>query len=204
MPCATGYGVRIVIRLTVGSPLPCVRTSTRHGVGGFDGRVSRRLEDELCEDALVQSANEFLDALVDGFKVLGRVADGEVAADDLRKASLLGSTTMLRALAGVFHDLTAGGSSSEEIAEFFKSLEPFMDAPVSAESPWVVHVPNEIFSEGSSAPKARRQDLHSPDGDHRRMGAHKAQLARHRIEGVGHTPERPPLCRRIRGGYPTG
>ncbi|MCA1702773.1 MAG: hypothetical protein LC808_05680 [Actinobacteria bacterium] len=47
----------------------------------------------------------------------------------------------------------------EEIAEFFGRLNPFMDVPVQAESPWVTEVPNEIFSEGASAPKARRQDL---------------------------------------------
>ena len=126
---------------------------------GIDGRVSRRLEDELREDALVQSSNEFLDALVDGFTNLGRVADGNVSPDDLRRVSLLGSTTMLRVFAGVFHDLTSAGWSTEDVTEFFKMLDPFMDAPVTTDSPWIEHVPNEIFSEGSSAPKARRQDL---------------------------------------------
>jgi hypothetical protein len=126
---------------------------------GVDGRVGRRLEDELREDALVQLTNGFLDALVDGFHDLGRVADGDVTPEELRRASLLGSTSMLRVLAGVYHDLHATEWDDEDITEFFSRLSPFMDTPVRADSPWVTEVPNEIFSEGSSAPKARRQDL---------------------------------------------
>ena len=126
---------------------------------GVDGRVGRRLEDELREDALVQRSNGFLDALVDGFRDLGRVADGDVTPEELRRVSLLGSTSMFRVLAGVYHDLTSTEWDDEEITEFFSKLSPFMDAPVRADSPWVTEVPNEIFSEGASAPKARRQDL---------------------------------------------
>lgn len=126
---------------------------------GVDGRVGRRLEDELREDALVQLTNGFLDALVDGFSDLARVADGAVTPEDLRRGSLLGSTSMVRVLAGVYHDLNSMQWDDEDITEFFTSLNPFMDAPVRAESPWVTDVPNEIFSEGASAPKARRQDL---------------------------------------------
>jgi hypothetical protein len=126
---------------------------------GVDGRVGRRLEDELREDALVEQTNTFLDALVDGFPSLGRVADGDLTGDELRRVSLLGSTTMLRVLAGVYHDLLAAGWQSEEVADFFAKLDPLMDVPVRAESPWVTDVPGEIFSEGASGPKARRQDL---------------------------------------------
>jgi DNA-sulfur modification-associated len=126
---------------------------------GVDGRVGRRLEDELREDALVQQTNAFLDALVDGFPVLGRVADGGVTPEELRRGSLLGSTSMLRVLAGVYHDLTATEWEDEEIADFYARLNPHMDAPVRPDGPWVMEVPNEIFSEGASAPKARRQDL---------------------------------------------
>ncbi|MCA1702772.1 MAG: hypothetical protein LC808_05675 [Actinobacteria bacterium] len=68
---------------------------------GVDGRVGRRLEDELREDALVELTNGFLDAIVDGFPDLGRVADGNVTPEELRRVSLLGSTSMLRVL-GVF------------------------------------------------------------------------------------------------------
>jgi hypothetical protein len=126
---------------------------------GVDGRVGRRLEDELHEDALVQETNAFLDTLVDGFTDLTRVADEKVAADDLRKVSLLGSASMLRVLAGVYHDLKSSDWEDEDITDFFQKLGPFMDAPVKAESPWVTEVPNEIFSENAFGPRARRQDL---------------------------------------------
>lgn len=126
---------------------------------GVDGRVGRRLEDELREDALVELTNGYLDALVGGFPDLARVADGAVTPEDLRRASLLGSTSMVRVLAGVYHDLNSMEWDGEDITEFFARLNPFMDAPVRADSPWVTDVPNEIFSEGASAPKARRQDL---------------------------------------------
>lgn len=126
---------------------------------GVDGRVGRRLEDELREDALVQQTNAFLDVLLDGFPVVGRLADGGVTPEELRRGSLLGSTSLLRVLAGVYHDLTTTDWDDEEIAEFFARMSPHMDAPVRADGPWVVEVPNEIFSEGAAAPKARRQDL---------------------------------------------
>ncbi len=126
---------------------------------GVDGRVGRRLEDELHEDALVEETNAFLDTLLEGFADLARVADGTVTVDELRKASLLGSTTVQRVLAGVYHDLKAATWDDEEIADFFRQLSPFMDAPVKADSPWVTDVPSEIFSENTSAPRSRRQDL---------------------------------------------
>jgi hypothetical protein len=107
----------------------------------------------------VQETNAFLDTLVDGFTDLTRVADEKVAADDLRKVSLLGSASMLRVLAGVYHDLKSSDWEDEDITDFFQKLGPFMDAPVKAESPWVTEVPNEIFSENAFGPRARRQDL---------------------------------------------
>lgn len=126
---------------------------------GVDGRVGRRLEDELHEDALVEETNAFLDTLLDGFTDLARVADGNVTPEDLRRSSLLGSTSMLRILAGVYHDLKSTKWEDADIAEFFTKLSPYMDAPVKADGPWVSDVPNEIFSEGASAPRSRRQDL---------------------------------------------
>lgn len=126
---------------------------------GVGGRIGRRLEDELREDALVELTNGFLDALVDGFPTLGRVADGTVAPEELRRASLLGSTSMLRVFAGIYHDLHSTNWEDDDIADFFRQLDPLMDAPVRADSPWVTEVPDQVFSEGASAPKARNQDL---------------------------------------------
>ena len=47
----------------------------------------------------------------------------------------------------------------EQVAEYFRTLEPHMQAPLDAKSPWLAELGGEIFSEGALAPKARRQDL---------------------------------------------
>jgi hypothetical protein len=125
---------------------------------GITGRVSRRQEDELDEGALVQKFNEFADVMLEAFPDLAAVADGTLEPVDLRKSSLLGSSTMLRVLAGVYFELGRKGYSDDEIAEFFGKLAPTMAAPVTGSSPWL-KARSGVFSEGATAPTARRQDL---------------------------------------------
>jgi hypothetical protein len=125
---------------------------------GITGRVSRRQEDELDEGALVQKFNEFADVLLEAFPDLAAVADGTLEPVELRKSSLLGSSTMLRVLAGVYYELGRKGYSDDEIAEFFGKLAPTMAAPVTGSSPWL-KTRSGVFFEGATAPTARRQDL---------------------------------------------
>ena len=125
---------------------------------GIDGRVGRRLEDELREDALVDDCGRYLDVLLDAFPQLASVADGKLTPEKLRKSSLLGASTMLRVLAGVYYELGRQKLDDDEISEFFGKLEPHISAPVTAESIWVTQLP-EIFADGASAPRSRRQDL---------------------------------------------
>ena len=125
---------------------------------GIDGRVGRRLEDELREDALVEETSRFLDTMLESFPSLAKVADGELAPEQLRKTSLLGASTMLRVLAGTYFELRRN-FEDDDLAAFFATLEPHMAAPVSEESIWVTKVPGEIFTPGASAPRSRRQDL---------------------------------------------
>jgi hypothetical protein len=128
---------------------------------GIDGRIGRRLEDELNEGELVENTNNFLDVLLEAFPDLAAVADGEKSPQELRQSSLLGSIVVLRVLAGVYSDLTGPRHkfAEDEVTEFFASLAPHMHAPVRADSIWVQQVPNEVFAEGSSGPRSRRQDL---------------------------------------------
>jgi DNA-sulfur modification-associated len=129
---------------------------------GIEGRIGRRLEDELHEDALVQQTNEFLDALVAAFPPLDAVIDGRKTPEDLRKTSLLGSTVMFRVLAGTYAELVeAYGFDEEEVTEFFRKLAPHMDGPVTKDSIWITEVPDDIFTPGALAPRSRRQDLKS-------------------------------------------
>lgn len=129
---------------------------------GIEGRIGRRLEDELREDALVQKTNDFLDAITTAFPPLEAVADGEMTPDELRKSSLLGSTTMLRVLAGVYKELVdAQRFDEEDVTDFFRKLAPHMAGPVTDNSIWIEQVTDEVFSPGSYAPRSRRQDLKS-------------------------------------------
>lgn len=127
---------------------------------GIDGRVGRRLEDELDEGELVEKTNNFLDALIAAFPALEKLADNEVSAPELRATNLLGSTVMLRVLAGVYAELTDRQMlDDEDVVEFFQRLEPWMPGPVDAKSIWVEHVPDAVFSAGALSPRSRRQDL---------------------------------------------
>ena len=124
---------------------------------GLAGRVGRRQENELRDAELVENTNKFLDVLVAGFPALDSLIEGSSNPDELRKTNLLGSSTMLRVLAGVYHVLTTkDDKSDDDIQDFFVKLSPFMTAPVTDKSPWMK---TGVFSSGATAPKARRQDL---------------------------------------------
>lgn len=127
---------------------------------GIDGRVGRRLEDELDEGELVEKTNNYLDCLLAAFPALEAVADGQLTAPELRAESLLGSTVMLRVLAGVYAELTDRQMlDDEDVVEFFQRLAPAMSGPVSDGDIWVQHVPDNVFSNGTFSPRSRRQDL---------------------------------------------
>ena len=124
---------------------------------GAGGRISRRQEDELREAALAEKTNDFLDVLLQAFPVLEKVADDAVTTRDLRKTSLLGSTTMLRVLAASYHTLRGEkGFSDEDVIDYFGLLNQYMDAPVTTAGPWLS---TEVFSDGAYAPKARGGDI---------------------------------------------
>lgn len=127
---------------------------------GIDGRIGRRLEDELREDALVEKANNYFDALLAAFAPLGAVTDNEITTEELRKSSLLGSTVMLRVLAGVFAELTDKQAfDDEDVTDFFRKLALHMAGPATVDGIWVTRVGDDVFSPGAFAPRSRRQDL---------------------------------------------
>jgi hypothetical protein len=99
---------------------------------GITGRVTERREGQLDESTLVENTETLLGALLNGFGPLGELTDGRLTPPQLRSRSLLGSITMLRVLAGAFHDLyVAGGVSEDEIVDYFATLNPHMGAPFS-------------------------------------------------------------------------
>jgi hypothetical protein len=129
---------------------------------GIEGRIGRRLEDELREDALIQKTNNFLDVLLTAFPPLDAVVDGEITPDELRKTSLLGSTVMHRVLAGVYAELVDRHKfDDDDVTEFFRKLAPHMENAVGEDSIWLTKVDDDVFSQGALAPRSRRQDLKS-------------------------------------------
>ena len=111
------------------------RSSARSRSGSTGGSAAASGQ-ELREDALVESTSALLDTLLVGFQPLADVADGDLSPEDLRKRSLLGSTSMLRVLGGVYFELKQDGWDDDGIADFFTKLAAHMDGPVSADSPW--------------------------------------------------------------------
>lgn len=123
---------------------------------GINGRVTKRREDEISDAALIEQTNNFLDTLTSAFPQLTQVMDNVLSVSDLRKTNLLGSTTMLRALAGAYHDLRQEDVTDDEISDLFERLSPHMAAPVTSSSPWMQ---TGVFDDGALAPRARSQDL---------------------------------------------
>jgi hypothetical protein len=146
---------------------------------GTVGRVGRRADDELRQRQASATAEvkKFFDLLVN-YTDLRKIADDEIEADELRydskepdkaHATMLASTTMLRVLAGVYHDLTveepktklaSDGSPTmtrAEVGVFFRDLGPLLkQVPVRKGSAWLA---TGAFVEGGSAPTGRHGDV---------------------------------------------
>ncbi len=124
---------------------------------GVTGRIGKKREAEFGESTLVETTNDFLDCLLEGFaKPLEELVQETIDAPTLRANSLLGSVTMLRVLAGVYHELTEEDWSSDDIKDFFVRLSPHMSAPVRSDSIWM---PTTDFAASASGPFARSQNL---------------------------------------------
>lgn len=128
---------------------------------GITGKIGKVQEKEFNEDELVELSTHFLNTLMLGFEPLAQLAKGEVTAKELRDTSLLGSVTMIKALAGLYYDLNNEGWSDEDISELFRdSVAPLMDAPVKKSSKWHKIAPGAFDAESDNvmAPLGRRQN----------------------------------------------
>jgi hypothetical protein len=146
---------------------------------GSTGRVGARVEDELQQHQQVKAdeVTKFFDLLVQ-YTDLRKVADNEVDPPELRydakdpgkpHVTMLASTTMLRVLAGVYHDLTTKDARTghaqdgkpamtrAEVGIFFRDIGPLLkEVPVNRTSVWM---DTGAFTEGGSAPTARAGDI---------------------------------------------
>ena len=131
---------------------------------GVSGRVGKVLEAKLAlnEADATARVRTFLDVLVASFEDLRAVMDSTLPPQELRQQSMLGSLTMLRVLAGTYHELASGDTNSDamqrsEIQAFFKRLEPLLrEIPVQADSLWFA---TGAFQLDSVAPLARGVDV---------------------------------------------
>lgn len=124
---------------------------------GVVGRVTERREEQLDASTLIENTNIFLDCIVASFPILSEVIDERVTAKELRAQSLVGSITMLRVLAGVFHDIwSLEDVAEEDIIEYFTTLNSHTSIPVQEGSIWMT---TKDFDVGASGPSARRQNL---------------------------------------------
>lgn len=128
------------------------------------GRVSKRRHDEISREETHYKAKvmEFLDSLVAGFGAIRDITEGSASPQTMRDASLLGSSTMLRVLAIVWHELREKGISAGNIEKFWSELEPSMtlkpDGIAEDDKLWI---PTGSFLPGSSAPIARQGSISS-------------------------------------------
>ena len=125
---------------------------------GASRRISKKLEMELEERKVAETANRFLDVIEDAFPDLKAIREGEESPAELRRSSLLGSATMLRVLAGVYHDLVLDEHSQMtdgELTQFFNKLSGHMQAPIAKRGPWT----RGLFLESGMAPQASQGDI---------------------------------------------
>lgn len=138
----------------------------RHVALGIKGRMNPRREAAFSDEKLENLTSAYLDTLTESFPQLADLVEGDTTAENLRKTSLLASPTILRVLAGVFHNVAVelvgdipqlrdGGL--DEVRSFFEKLAPHMDAPVLEGNPWME---TGVFpEEGGMAPGSRSQEL---------------------------------------------
>ncbi|SNR46720.1 DNA-sulfur modification-associated [Haloechinothrix alba] len=132
---------------------------TRAVAVGVSGRISRKREASLSDEAVVEAMHCFLDCITTAFDELGALADGSLRPGELRGRSLLAAVGMLRVLAGTYHELRAKDIADGDITAYFATLAPHMAAPVSDEAIWRRTEAGRDFEPDASAPVMRTQNL---------------------------------------------
>lgn len=126
---------------------------------GYEGRIGKRIENQLSDKDVEVNAKLFFDLLVRAFPPLAAILNGQITADQLRQTSLLGSPVFWRILAATDHELIAEHSFTPEMVyEFFCKLAPHLEVPIHENSLLLERIGMPSFVPGLSAPSSRRQD----------------------------------------------
>ncbi|WP_406300169.1 hypothetical protein OG948_02800 [Embleya sp. NBC_00888] len=144
---------------------------TRAVIAGPSGQISKKAEQTLTDGEVIEKVKDFLDVISNAFTDLAALTEDDPDAapkvgdltmsQRLRRTSLLGSVGMLRVLGGVFRDLRSGDNpaSLDDIAAFFKRLDPHMGAPTADSSIWRTSATGVDFEPNASAPIMRTQNI---------------------------------------------
>jgi len=131
---------------------------------GLKGRVLESMEKTGDAQQLAKEAERYFRVLEENFDILGEIAKERVTPEAAREHSLLLSTTMLRVLADVYHQLKVASKMSDvAIGSFFKKLDPFMIAPIRKGTLggdlWLTATTTDAVTDGATAPGARAQQV---------------------------------------------
>lgn len=130
---------------------------------GIEGRVGKVMERDLKDTEVARNAIRFLDLAVRVFPQYQELIAGTVSPETLRTTGMLGSPATLRMLASVYYELRSDRHqwSDEQIADYFRVLEPHLGERAHAESVWIQHLQNDEFTLDAYAPDVRRQNIGS-------------------------------------------
>jgi hypothetical protein len=137
----------------------------KHVAIGIDGRMTLRREKSFRESSIETMADKFMAALVESFPEMKKLIDEELHPSDLRQESLLGSPTILRVLAGAYHQIAVDitdedkpfvtSAGDAKARNLFAALSSRMSLPISEEWFGTGYFPER----DSKAPSSRSQDL---------------------------------------------
>jgi len=129
---------------------------------GIIGRVSAADEKTFDQRMLARDTNLFFSVLRESFECLGEVAAGTLSPAQVRGKHLIGSVTMIRIMAGVYHNLVQQGITRDQVVAFFKTIDKAGATPLTTSTAhgnmWISS-PTGAFTEGESAPGSRSQEV---------------------------------------------
>jgi hypothetical protein len=129
---------------------------------GIVGRVSAADEKTFDQRALARDTNLFFATLRESFTPLQAIAAGTLTPAQVRGKHLIGSVTMIRIMAGVYHNLVQQGVARPEITAFFQTIDRAGSTPLSgttAHGRMWTSSPSGAFTEGETAPGSRTQQV---------------------------------------------
>ena len=134
----------------------------RHLQVGIQGRISAAQERTLDHKHVARDANTFFNVITEAFPEFRNIASGDATVGEMRQKSIMLSVTMIRVLAGVYHNLSnISHVPRADIVLFFKKIAEHTDAPVRSGTKsgdlWINATVDKAFADGASAPGSRAQ-----------------------------------------------